>query len=76
MLEAPSPFAYYAEAQRPSRYNFLLARTSGDAATLLAAMRRELLAMEPGLVIMDAQHDGGSHGGVADAGPGRRDAGA
>ncbi len=54
VLETPSPFAYYAEAQRPSRYNFLLARTSGDAATLLAAMRRELLAMEPGLVVMDA----------------------
>ena len=54
VLEAPSPFVYYAEAQRPSRYNFLLARSTGEATTLLAAMRRELLAMEPGLVIMDA----------------------
>jgi predicted permease len=54
VLEQPSPFVYYAEAQRPARYNFLLARTSGDAAALVAAMRHELLAMEPGLVFMAA----------------------
>ncbi len=54
VLEQPAPFVYFAAAQRPSRYNFLLARTSGDAAALLSAMRRELLALEPGLVIMDA----------------------
>jgi predicted permease len=52
VLEAASPFIYYAAAQRPSRYNFLVARTRGDAAQLLVAMRRELLAMEPGLVFM------------------------
>jgi predicted permease len=52
VLEAASPFVYYAEAQRPSRYNFLIARTTGDAAALLLTMRRELLAMEPGLVFM------------------------
>lgn len=52
VLESASPFVYYAEAQRPNRYNFLLARTSGDAGLLLTAMRRELLAMEPGLVFM------------------------
>ncbi len=52
VLEQPSPFIYFAASQRPSRYNFLLARTSGDASTLLAGMRRELLAMEPGLVFM------------------------
>jgi predicted permease len=52
VLESASPFIYYAEAQRPSRYNFLLARTSGDAGALLATMRRELLSMEPGLVFM------------------------
>lgn len=52
VLEAASPFIYYAEAQRRSRYNFLVARTGGDAGQLLAAMRRELLAMEPGLVFM------------------------
>ncbi len=54
VLEQPAPFVYFAAAQRPSRYNFLVARTSGDAAALVAAMRRELLALEPGLVVMDA----------------------
>jgi predicted permease len=52
VLESPAPYIYYAEAQRRSRYNFLLARGSGDAAALLQTMRRELLAMEPGLVFM------------------------
>jgi macrolide transport system ATP-binding/permease protein len=52
VLEQPSPFVYYAAAQRPGQYNFLLARTNGDAATLLNGMRRELLAMEPSLVFM------------------------
>lgn len=52
VLEQPSPFIYYAAAQRPTRYNYLLARTGGDARALLIAMRRELLAMEPGLVFM------------------------
>ena len=52
VLEQPSPFVYYAAAQRPGQYNFLLARTHGDAATLLNGMRRELLAMEPSLVFM------------------------
>jgi predicted permease len=52
VLEQPSPFVYYAAAQRPGQYNFLLARTTGDATTLLNGMRRELLAMEPSLVFM------------------------
>jgi hypothetical protein len=52
VLEAPSPFIYYADAQRPTRYKFVLARTTGDEEMLLASMRRELLAMEPGLVFM------------------------
>jgi predicted permease len=54
VLERPAPFVYFASAQRPSRYNFLVARTRGDASALVTAMRRELLALEPGLVIMDA----------------------
>jgi macrolide transport system ATP-binding/permease protein len=54
VLERPAPFVYFAEAQRPSRYNFLVARTGGDAAELVAAMRRELLALEPGIVFMSA----------------------
>jgi predicted permease len=52
VLEAAAPFVYFAAAQRPSRFNFLLARTDGDARALLGSMRRELLAMEPGLVFM------------------------
>jgi predicted permease len=52
--EAPTPYLHFAEAQQPSRYNFLLARTRGDAAQLLGAMRRELLAMEPGLVFVNS----------------------
>jgi predicted permease len=52
VLESPAPFIYYAAAQRPSNYNYLVARTDGDAARVLAAMRREVLAMEPGLVFM------------------------
>ena len=52
VLERPSPFVYFAAAQRPNQYNFLLARTNGDAAALLSGMRRELLAMEPSLVFM------------------------
>ena len=54
VLEADAPFIDYAEAQRPSRYNFLIARTAGDASALVQSMRRELLAMEPGLVFMSA----------------------
>ena len=52
VLEQTSPYVYYAAAQRPAQYNFLLARTNGDATTLLNGMRRELLAMEPSLVFM------------------------
>jgi predicted permease len=52
VLEKPTPFVYYASAQRPARYNFLLARTSGDATLLVNDIRRELLAMEPSLVFM------------------------
>jgi predicted permease len=52
VLEAPAPFVYFAAAQRPTRYNYLLARATGDADELLVRMRRELLAMEPGLVFM------------------------
>jgi predicted permease len=54
VLEADSPYVYFAAAQRPTRYNFLVARTPGDASALLQSMRRELLAMEPGLVFMAA----------------------
>ena len=55
VLEQPSPFVYFAAGQRAvQRYNFIVARTTGDAAALLNSMRRELLALEPGLVFVVA----------------------
>jgi hypothetical protein len=50
--ERPTPYVHFAALQQPATYNTLLARTRGDATPLLAAMRRELLAMEPGLVFV------------------------
>jgi predicted permease len=52
VLEKPAPFVHLAANQRPSRYNALVAHTNGDARGLLASMRREVLAMEPSLVLM------------------------
>jgi putative ABC transport system permease protein len=54
VLERPAPLVHFASAQRPSRYNHLIARTAGDPRLLLAAIRRELLAMEPSLVFMNS----------------------
>jgi predicted permease len=52
VLEGPIPYVYFASAQRPTRYHALMARTPGDANEVLVRMRRELLAMEPGLVFV------------------------
>jgi predicted permease len=52
--ERPTPYLHFAAAQRPSRFYHLIARTRGDADQLVAGMRRELLAMEPGLVFMSS----------------------
>ena len=52
VLEKPAPFVHFAAAQRPARYNYLIARSQGDAGALLSLMRREVLAMEPSLVFM------------------------
>ena len=53
VLEKAAPFVYFADAQRTNpTYKFIVARTSGSADALLAAMRRELLAIEAGLVFM------------------------
>ena len=53
VLERPYPFAYFADSQRPNpSYKYIVARTNGGADALLAAMRRELLSMESGLVFM------------------------
>jgi predicted permease len=50
--ERPTPYLHFAAAQRPARYNYVVARTGGDASALLASLRRELLALEPGLVFV------------------------
>ena len=50
--ERPTPYLHFAALQQPSRYNFLVARTPGDSAQLLSSLRRELLAIEPGLVFI------------------------
>ena len=52
VLERPAPLVYFASEQRPTRYNYLMARTAGDAGELLSVIRRELLNMEPGLVFL------------------------
>lgn len=53
VLERPAPHVYFADSQRPNpRYKFIVARTGGSADALLNDMRRELLAIEPGLVFM------------------------
>jgi len=53
VLERPYPFIYFADSQRPNpTYKFIVARTTGGADALLIGMRRELLALEPGLVFM------------------------
>ena len=53
VTEAPTPYVHFAEAQRPSMYNYLMVRTSGDEDAALAAIRRELLTMEPKLVFIN-----------------------
>jgi predicted permease len=53
--EKPTPYVHYAYSQRPSAGETIIARTRGDAAALLAAMRRELLALEPNVVFLDNQ---------------------
>jgi predicted permease len=50
--ERPAPYLHFAAAQRPSPYNYVIARTRGNAAQLLGGLRRELLAVEPGLVFV------------------------
>lgn len=50
--ERPAPYLHLAAAQRPSQYDYIVAHTSSDARQLLAAMRRELLTVEPGLVFI------------------------
>lgn len=52
VMEGPTPYVHLAAAQRPATYNYLMARAKTDDHALLLDMRRELLAMEPGLVFI------------------------
>jgi predicted permease len=53
--EKPTPYIHYSMHQRPFTGEVLMARSSGDATALLAAMRREVLALEPQAVIIEGQ---------------------
>ena len=55
MGEQTTPYIHFAATQRPSNGYEVVARTSGDAGLLLAAIRKELLAMEPNLVFLQNQ---------------------
>ena len=51
--EPPTPYIHYALRQRASTGEVMLARSASDPETLLAAMRREVLALEPAAVFLD-----------------------
>ena len=53
--EGATPYIHYAVAQKPDSSQEIFARTRGDAGALLAAMRRELLGLEPGVIFLDNQ---------------------
>jgi len=53
--EGTTPYIHYALSQRMFTGEVLLARASGDASALLAAMRREIVALEPNTVFLDSQ---------------------
>ncbi len=53
--ENATPYVHYAVSQRPDNGEEIIARTRGDASALLAAMRRELLALEPNVLFLDNQ---------------------
>jgi predicted permease len=55
VTEPPTPLLHVARYQRPNPYSAILARTRGNASTLLRDMRRELLALEPHLVFIENQ---------------------
>jgi macrolide transport system ATP-binding/permease protein len=53
--EATTPYVHFAASQRPSNGYEILARTSGDAGLLLAALRKEMLSLEPNIVFLQNQ---------------------
>jgi predicted permease len=53
--EPPTPYIHYALKQRAFTGEVFLVRTAADPDALLTAMRRELLALEPGTVFLENQ---------------------
>jgi len=53
--EPPTPYIHYALGQRQFTGEVIIARTAADAGALLAAMRREVLVLEPNAVFLDNQ---------------------
>ena len=53
--EAPQPAIYFSTTERPSGYNVVVARTSGDDGALVGRMRETLLELEPDLLLMESQ---------------------
>jgi predicted permease len=55
LSELPTPFLQIPRAQWPGAYSAIVARTRGDANTLLRDIRRELLAIDPNVVFVENQ---------------------
>jgi len=53
--EAPTPYIHYAISQAPDPAEIIVTRGRGDAAVLLANVRREIAAIEPNAVFLDNQ---------------------
>ena len=53
--EQSTPYIHYAYSQNPTAGEALIARSRGNAEMLLAAIRRELLALDPNIVLLDNQ---------------------
>jgi len=53
--ETSTPYVHYPVTQRPGTGESMLARTRGDAAALVSAMRRELTALEPNILFLETQ---------------------
>jgi macrolide transport system ATP-binding/permease protein len=53
--EAPTPYLHYAHSQRPGTGQAIVARTGADAGALVQAIQRELVALEPNVLMIEHQ---------------------
>jgi len=51
--EAPRPTAHFARNQRPQPYATVILRSRNDAASASAALRQEMLGLEPNLILFE-----------------------